>query len=264
MVWLDLDPELARVQPCRGPVGIGDSSTRVDALNIPSGQGKGSLVDDLVAGAQGSDKVGAGRGLGLDVIGQAVEGVAQEAGAAGHGGLGVDRVHHVNAAVVVLVDDGRHVKVGQATPAVEVDLAKHTRRVIRARRDGIVVANPRVGNGDSDVLASGDIGRLNRGEARVGGEVDGAVGVVHGHEGDLVDGACQSGRGEDCESAVLHCDCCRYFYKPKWIVVCILSEVDRNSFQKSCARWDSFRRVPDIRRVIVEIGVKSRPGLEFV
>lgn len=147
------------------------------------------------ARAQGGDDVGLRGGLGLDVVGQPVSVVAWEDLATGHGLLRRLGPHLLDVVLVVGVDDGRDVEVGQAVPAREVDLTQHARVVRLAILDGVEVADPRLGELDGRVLLvvdddGGDIGR-----SRVAGEVDGALDVVEGPEGDSA--GADGGRGGD-------------------------------------------------------------------
>lgn len=158
--------------------------------------------------AEGADEVGLGGGLGLDVVGEVVGVVAQEVVAAGGGGLGGGRVHELDAVHVVGVDDGGDVEVGQVVPAVEGDLAEHAGGVLGAVRDGVPVADPGLGEVDGGGALGGDLDRVDGGEAGVGDEVDGAVGVVEGLEGDGVGGD-GDGRAEEGEKAgELHLEGC--------------------------------------------------------
>lgn len=89
----------------------------------------------------------------------------------------------LDVVLVVGVDNGRDVEVGQALPATKVDLAEHAGSVVRTILDGVPVALPGVRESDGGVLARGGGDGVNVGAARVAGEVDGALSVVQGPEG---------------------------------------------------------------------------------
>jgi hypothetical protein len=90
-------------------------------------------------------------------------------------------------------DDRRDVEVGDAVPAVHADLSQHAGNVVLALSDGVEVALPSIGEGDSDGGPRRQDGRGDLGMAGVAGEVDRAVGVVLRHELDT--GGC-SGRSK--------------------------------------------------------------------
>lgn len=136
------------------------------------------------ATAKGADELLLLGSLGLDVVRQVVGVVAREVDAARHGLQGLGREHLLDVVLVVGVDNGGDVKVGQAVPAAKVDLAEHAGDVVGALLDGVEVALPGIGEGNSGVLSTADLDGVDVGAAGVGGEVDGALSVVQGPEGD--------------------------------------------------------------------------------
>jgi hypothetical protein len=143
------------------------------------------------AGAKGLDEVDLGSDLGLDVVRKVVGVVAGEDLAARHGALGVGGPHLLDVVVIAGVDNGGDVKVGEAVPAAELDLAEHAGNVVLTLGDGVVVADPGVGEGDLLLLAAADGDGVEPSRLGVGSEVDGALNVVEGPEGD------GGGLGED-------------------------------------------------------------------
>ncbi|KAH6611234.1 hypothetical protein Trco_001254 [Trichoderma cornu-damae] len=136
------------------------------------------------AGAQSADEVALLGGLGLDIIRQVVGVVAREVDTSRHGLVGLGREDLLDVVLVVGVDNGGDVEVGQSVPAAEGDLAEHARDVGSAVLDGIEVALPGVGEGDGGVLLAVDGDGFEVGLARVAGEVDGALNIVQSPEGD--------------------------------------------------------------------------------
>lgn len=135
------------------------------------------------ARAQSADEVRLHSSLGLDVIRQVIGVVAREVLAAGHGLIAGSREELLDVVLVVGVDNGRHVEVGQALPATKVDLTEHAGGVGSALPDGVPVALPGVRESDGGVLAGAGGDGVNVGAARVAGEVDGALSAVQGPEG---------------------------------------------------------------------------------
>lgn len=178
-------------------MGVGESLTRVifDSVTL-AGYGH-------VSGTEGDDDVAAGGGLGLDVIREVVGVGAGECHAAGHRSFGVGRVHLVDASRVLRVDDGRDIEVGGACIAVEGELGQHTGGVGSAAGVRVRVASPAIRDGDTDRLTGRDRGIFNLGGTSPD---DGAVGAVHGLEGDSVGGADHRGQGGNNELVELH-DC---------------------------------------------------------
>lgn len=184
----------------RCPVTLDDGVVR-EVLDLALA---GSLRVLDATGAEGDDDVVAGGRFGLDVVRQVVGVGACKAPAARDRLLGVDRVHLVDALLIVGLDNGRHVKVGGIRVRVPSKLGQHARHAqVVARRHRVAVASPAVGELDGDVLTGGDLGVFN---FRVARPDDGAGDVVHGHVGDMVGGTGQRGRGQESElHAVLHC-----------------------------------------------------------
>lgn len=145
---------------------------------------------------QSGDEIGLLGGLGLDIIGVPVGVVARPDLAAGHGPLTLLGPHLLDVVVVIGVDDGGHIEVGQADPAVEVDLTEHAGGVGLALLDGPVVADPVVGEGDSLVLlvVDGDGRKLL--VSGVGSEGNGAGNTIQSPEGNA-GGADGSGGGDE-------------------------------------------------------------------
>lgn len=91
------------------PVTLHDGIVR-EVLNLTLAAGSGRVVNHT--GTQSDDDVVAGGGLGLDIVGEVVGVGACKGPAARDGVLSVDRVHLVDALLIIGVDNGRHVKVG--------------------------------------------------------------------------------------------------------------------------------------------------------
>lgn len=136
------------------------------------------------ARAKSADEVALLGSLSLDVIREVVGVVAGEVDTARHGLIGLSREHLLDVVLVVGVDNGRDVEVGQSVPAAKVNLAKHAGDVGIALLDGVEVALPGVREGNSGVLAAVDGDGGNISIARVAGEVDGALNIVQGPEVD--------------------------------------------------------------------------------
>ena len=144
-------------------------------------------------------------GLGLDVVGEVVGKVAREDDAARDGLLLAGGPHLLDVVLVIGVDDGRDVKVGDAIPRVEGNLAQHAGDDGLTISDGEPVSLPAVSDLDRHVLSTGNLGVWDLGHVGVAGEVDCAVKVVLGHKGDRVGsvgGNC--GRQERDELGELH------------------------------------------------------------
>jgi hypothetical protein len=124
--------------------------------------------------------------LGLNVIGEVVGVVAGEVVTAGHGALGLGRVHDLDVGLIIGVNDGGDVKVGLAQPAAELDLAQHAGDVLLASGDGVEVADKLLREVDGDVLGAVNSDGVEEVLVVVGSEVDGALNVINGLEGDLV------------------------------------------------------------------------------
>lgn len=137
-------------------------------------------------GAESDNDVVAGGGFGLDVIRQVVGVGACEGPAARDGVLGIDRVHLVDALLVIGVDNGRHVKVRGIGVRVPSKLGQHARRAqVLAGRHRVAIASPAVGELNGDVLTGGDISVV---DGRVASPDNGAVGAVHGRKGNIIGG----------------------------------------------------------------------------
>lgn len=134
--------------------------------------------------------------LGLDVIREVVGVVARERVATGLGLLGVNGPHLLDVVLVVGVDDGRDVKVGEAHPATEEELSEHTRSIVFTVGDGVEVALVVLGELDTLGLAALDGHRLLLGAAGGRGEDDLAGDIVKGLEGDG-SGADSGSRGDE-------------------------------------------------------------------
>lgn len=159
--------------------------------------------------AKGGDEVALHGSLGLNVIREVVGVVAREVDTARHGLIGLSREHQLDVVLVVGVNNGGDVKVGQSVPAAEVDLTKHARDVGSALLDGVEVALPGVREGNSGVLAAVDGDRVNVSVTRVAGEVDGALSVVQSPEGDGGGGRESRGGNESSNrSSETHFECC--------------------------------------------------------
>jgi len=145
--------------------------------------------------------------LGLDIIREVVGVVAREALAAGHGLLGVGRVHLLDAVLVVGVNDSRDVEVGEAHPATKEQLAEHTGLVRGALSNSVEVALVVLRELNSGVLGVADGDRLNLGAARRGSEDDSTSDVVQGLESDLssVNGGGSGSKAEE-RSSEMHLD----------------------------------------------------------
>jgi hypothetical protein len=150
--------------------------------------------------AQGSPEVDLVGDLGLDVIGKPVAVVAREDLAARHGVLGAGGPHLLDVAVVGGVDNGRDVKVGQAVPAVELDLAEHAGNVGTALGDGVEVANIVVGELNGGPLGTAHSDGVHGEGVLIADEVDGAHNVVEGPEGDA-GGAGKGSRADEAKDS---------------------------------------------------------------
>lgn len=87
-------------------------------------------------------------GQSLDIVWLVVCVGAWESLASREGRLALFWVHHLDAIVVVRVDNGRDVKVVVALPSVPGDLTKHTRDIRSSLGDGVPVSNPAIWEGD--------------------------------------------------------------------------------------------------------------------
>lgn len=176
-----------------------------------------------------------GSDLGLDIIRQVVGVVAREALATRGGLLGFGRVHELDAVLVVGINNGRDIEVGEAHPAAEEQLTEHTRLVVGALGNGVEVTLVVVRELNSGVLSVVDGDGLNLGTARRWGEDNLASDIVQGLEGNRssVD---SNGSGSEAEerSSEMHLDC---LLKVTVVVgVLFLSEVDEvlvSSFQRN-------------------------------
>lgn len=121
--------------------------------------------------------------LGLDIIREVVGVVAREVLAARDGLLGLGRVHRLDAVLVVGIDNGRDVEVGEAHPATEEKLTEHTRLVSGALSNGVEVALVVVREVDSGVLSVADSDGLDLGTTRRSSEDDGTGDIIKGLEG---------------------------------------------------------------------------------
>lgn len=151
----------------------------------------------------------------LDIVGEVVGSVARENLTTRHLSLGRKRVlagrpHLVNATVVICINNGRDVEVGDVVPTLERDLTQHANSVGGILTDGEPVANPAGGEGDglssfTSHLNGGDLGVTN-----AGCKDNLAAGIVLADKGDSVsstgdcagDGSNGSDLGEE-----LHLDC---------------------------------------------------------
>lgn len=122
--------------------------------------------------------------LGLDVVREVVSVRAGEDDAAGHGSQGTLGPHLLDVVLVSSVDNGGDVEEGLASVATEGDLAEHAVGLGLALSDGVEVADVVVREGDGDVLGVVAVDRSNLSVANRGGEVDGALDIVKGPEGD--------------------------------------------------------------------------------
>lgn len=181
---------------------VGESRTRVVLASVTL------LGHSYVSGTEGNDNGAAGGGLGLNIVGIVVSVVAGEGHAARDGGLGVSRVHLVDTSLVLRVDDGGDIKVGGARIAVECKLGQHTRCVGGTAGVRVRVASPAIRDGNIDRLAGRDRSIFDLSSA---GPDDGAVGAVHGLEGDGVGGAHHRGQGGNSKVLELH-DCWFFGY----------------------------------------------------
>jgi len=131
--------------------------------------------------------------------------VAGEVGATRLGAARTHRVQLLDAVVVAGVHNGRDVKVGEAVPSLERNLAEHTGDARGAVRDCVPVADPAVGEVDADTVAAAHV---DIADALVAGrrrEDDGAASAVLGDEGDRVGkGRGGKSRDESEESSELH------------------------------------------------------------
>lgn len=141
---------------------------------------------------KGGDDVVLVSDLGLDIIGKVVGVVARERLAARHGLLGVGRPHLLDAVLVVRVNDGRDIEVGEAHPASEEKLTEHARLVLRTLSNGVEVTLVVVRELDSGVLSAADRDGLDLRAAGRRSEDDLAGNIVKGLEGD---GSSVDGRG---------------------------------------------------------------------
>lgn len=190
----------------------------VPRLALELAEDKVALNDILLAAveragprAERADEVRLGGDLGLDVVPDVIGVIARERLAARGRRLGRGGVHLLDAVVVVGLDDGRDVEVGEAVPSLEGDFAQHAGDVGLAVRDGVPVADPALGDGGGDLVVAGDLDGVELLVAGAGGEVDGPVGVVKGHEGDGVGGDRKGGGAEDRQNlSELHLDGSRF------------------------------------------------------
>ena len=90
----------------------------------------------------------------------------------------MEREDHLDAVVVIWVDDGRDIEVGGASKAVETDLSEHAWNVGGAIRDGVPVANPAGWEGLVGGLGAGDDELGDALKASVWSEDDGALSAV--------------------------------------------------------------------------------------
>jgi len=143
--------------------------------------------------AKSDDDVVLGGDLGLNVVRKVVGIVAREDDTSRHGVERFGRVHLLDVALVVGVNDSRDVEVSLALPASELHLAEHTRRVLLAISDGVEVANILLGELNSGLLAAADNDGVGTVDVVIGGEVDGTLDIIKSPEGDGA-GASESGR----------------------------------------------------------------------
>ena len=177
---------------------------KVVALGAVRALGRGGVA----AAAEGDNDGGLLGGLGLDVVGQVVGVVAGEGLAARGRGLGLGRVHHVDTVVVSGVDDGRDIEVGQAVPALEVDLGEHAGDVVAAAGDSVGVANEAVAKSDIDGGTAGNGDGVDTLDTGAGGDVDGTLSVVGRDEAkDVVslDGGSQAKGSDSAERNHFEC-----------------------------------------------------------
>jgi hypothetical protein len=141
-------------------------------------------VKRLSRATESGDDVGLVSNLGLDIIGQVVGVVAREVLAARHGLLGVSGPHLLDAVLVVGVNDGRDIEVGEAHPASEEKLAKHAGLVLRALGDSVEVALVVLGELNGGVLSGADGDRLDLSAAGGRSEDNLASSVIKSLESD--------------------------------------------------------------------------------
>jgi len=145
--------------------------------------GGGDGVGDGV-GSQSAGQVARLGGLGLNVVGQVVGGVAREDAAAGDGLVRVlGREHHVDSGVVVGVDNGGDVIEVQSIPAVESDLHEHAGNIGLTGDDCVAVADPTHREADLDAVTAKNVNRRELIKTSIGREVNGAILVILGDEG---------------------------------------------------------------------------------
>lgn len=90
----------------------------------------------------------------------------------------MEREDLLYAVDIIRVDNGRDIKVGGASEAVETDLTEHTWDVGLALGDGVPVTNPASWEGLIGSLRAGDDEVWDSLKASVGGKDDGTEGVV--------------------------------------------------------------------------------------
>jgi len=152
-------------------------------LNLCGDELAGHSGDETTAalvadGAEEADEVASVGAESSDVIPLVVGVGAGEGLAAGDWGAAVKREEHLDAVVVIWVDDGGDIKVGGASEAVEACLSEHTWDIGGSLRDGVPVANPAGWEGLVGGLGAGDDELGDALKASVWGEDDGALSAV--------------------------------------------------------------------------------------
>ena len=152
-------------------------------LNLCGDEFTGHSGDETTAalvadGAEEADEVASVGAESSDVIPLVVGVAAGEGLAARDWGAAVEREDHLDAVVVIWVDDGRDIEVGGASKAVETDLSEHAWNVGGSIRDGVPVANPAGWEGLVGGLGAGDDELRDALKASVWSEDDGALSAV--------------------------------------------------------------------------------------
>jgi len=152
-------------------------------LNLCGDELAGHSGDETTAalvadGAEEADEVASVGAESSDVIPLVVGVAAGEGLAARDWGAAVEREDHLDAVVVIWVDDGRDIEVGGASKAVETDLSEHAWNVGGSIRDGVPVANPAGWEGLVGGLGAGDDELGDALKASVWSEDDGALSAV--------------------------------------------------------------------------------------
>lgn len=156
-----------------------------------------SKVHASGASAKGGDNVSLLGSLGLDIVREPVAVVAREGLATRHGGLAAGGPHLLDVVVVLRVNNGGDIEVGETVPGVKVDLTEHAGDVAGAILDSVEVADPGVGELDNLLLLVADGDRLELRGAIARSEVDGTGDIVESPEGDTggADGSSGGNKG---------------------------------------------------------------------